>query len=88
MYKRQDSFKRAGTNWGIGRELYTAPLIFVPKLGKDGIENYKTKTVKGKVQPDVNLVCTYMKVKDKKIVGLNIENTKKRRTVFAWGELL
>jgi len=29
-----------------------------------------------------------MKVKDKNIVGLNIENTKKRRTVFAWGELL
>lgn len=24
-----DSFKRAGFNWGIGRELYTAPLIFV-----------------------------------------------------------
>jgi hypothetical protein len=25
-----DSFKRAGFNWGIGRELYTAPKIFVP----------------------------------------------------------
>ena len=24
-----DSFKRAGVNWGIGRELYTAPFIFV-----------------------------------------------------------
>lgn len=24
-----DSFKRACTNWGIGRELYTAPQIFV-----------------------------------------------------------
>ena len=24
-----DSFKRAGTNWGIGRELYTAPNIIV-----------------------------------------------------------
>ena len=24
-----DSFKRAGFNWGIGRELYTSPLIFV-----------------------------------------------------------
>ena len=24
-----DSFKRAGTNWGIGRELYTAPFIMV-----------------------------------------------------------
>jgi len=25
-----DSFKRAGFNWGIGRELYTAPLIYLP----------------------------------------------------------
>lgn len=24
-----DSFKRAGFNWGIGRELYTAPLIWI-----------------------------------------------------------
>ena len=24
-----DSFKRAGTNWGIGRELYTAPFMFI-----------------------------------------------------------
>ena len=26
-----DSFKRASTNWGIGRELYTAPFIIVNK---------------------------------------------------------
>ena len=25
-----DSFKRAGTNWGIGRELYDSPLIWLP----------------------------------------------------------
>lgn len=25
-----DAFKRAGFKWGIGRELYTAPSIFVP----------------------------------------------------------
>lgn len=25
-----DSFKRAGVCWGIGRELYTAPFIFMP----------------------------------------------------------
>lgn len=25
-----DSFKRACTNWGIGRELYTAPFIWIP----------------------------------------------------------
>ena len=28
-----DSFKRACTNWGIGRELYTAPFIWVPASG-------------------------------------------------------
>lgn len=26
-----DSFKRACVNWGIGRELYTAPFIWIPK---------------------------------------------------------
>lgn len=26
-----DSFKRACVNWGIGRELYTAPYMFIPK---------------------------------------------------------
>jgi hypothetical protein len=26
-----DSFKRAGFNWGIGRELYTCPKMFIPK---------------------------------------------------------
>lgn len=26
-----DSFKRACFNWGIGRELYTAPFIWIPK---------------------------------------------------------
>lgn len=25
-----DAFKRAGFNWGIGRELYTAPFIYLP----------------------------------------------------------
>lgn len=37
-----DSFKRACFNWGIGRELYTAPFVWVPadkctvKAGKNG----------------------------------------------------
>ena len=38
-----DSFKRSCTNWGIGRELYTAPFIFVqcatkPKEGGRGYD--------------------------------------------------
>ena len=43
-----DSFKRACFNWGIGRELYTAPFIWVPaekveikkKADNDGKEKY------------------------------------------------
>ena len=36
-----DSFKRACFNWGIGRELYTAPFIWF-KSGEAKIENKKT----------------------------------------------
>lgn len=37
-----DSFKRACFNWGIGRELYTAPFIWVPK-DKANIYEYNGK---------------------------------------------
>lgn len=37
-----DSFKRACFNWGIGRELYSAPFIWVP-AGKATIRRDKTK---------------------------------------------
>lgn len=35
-----DSFKRACVNWGIGRELYTAPFIWIP-AGNCNLENGK-----------------------------------------------
>lgn len=31
-----DSFKRACVNWGIGRELYSAPFIWIPASSYDG----------------------------------------------------
>lgn len=40
-----DSFKRACTNWGIGRELYTSPSLFFPKA--------KTNAQKGTQGRDV-----------------------------------
>ncbi len=40
-----DSFKRACFNWGIGRELYTAPVIWVNKLDESDIK-YVRLTVK------------------------------------------
>lgn len=36
-----DSFKRACVNWGIGRELYSAPFIWIPK------ESCKIQAVSG-----------------------------------------
>lgn len=52
-----DSFKRACFNWGIGRELYTAPFIWIGqewaniKDGKcyDKFEVEKIETVNGKI---------------------------------------
>lgn len=51
-----DSFKRACVNWGIGRELYTAPFIYVPvdkaniKLNNKSkyvsLDKYKVSTIK------------------------------------------
>lgn len=37
-----DSFKRACFNWGIGRELYTAPFTWV-NLNKDEVNSYQGK---------------------------------------------
>lgn len=47
-----DSFKRAGTNWGIGRELYTSPFIYLqcatnPKANGKGYELNNPNEVKG-----------------------------------------
>lgn len=39
-----DSFKRAGFNWGIGRELYTAPFIWVNTTADDLDGKGKIKT--------------------------------------------
>lgn len=39
-----DSFKRACYNWGIGRELYTAPFIWIP-AEKAGIQRKENKLV-------------------------------------------
>ena len=44
-----DSFKRAGFNWGIGRELYTSPFIWIPStkctIKDSGRKNKYEKTI-------------------------------------------
>lgn len=80
-----DAFKRACFNWGIGKELYNSPFIYIPRESKqDGKENFE---IGANGKPQGNFVVTFIKTVNGKVVGLNIENTKKHRTVFAWGDL-
>lgn len=70
-----DSFKRACVNWGIGRELYTAPFIYVPS------ESCKiTKNNKGKYTTYDKFYVTKIGYNDKReIIGLSIKNQSGKR---------
>lgn len=83
-----DSFKRACFNWGIGRELYTAPFIWVPAQDKEGSLNYETYDNNGKIATRTQFQVTYMRVENGKITALNIESTKPRKTVYVFGNVL
>lgn len=74
-----DSFKRACFNWGIGRELYSAPFIWVP------IEDLNAyKDAKGKWKCYDNFAVTeIMYSEDRKISYLKVINTKTKAEVFS-----
>lgn len=75
-----DSFKRAGTNWGIGRELYTAPFIWVG-AGDCKIEQDQ----KGKWATATRFFVNHIKCEKKIITELVIVNAKTGDVVFAHG---
>lgn len=78
-----DSFKRAGFNWGIGRELYTAPFIYIPVKDKEGQANYEPKDKNNKKTTYTKFSVEAIKIEDKVITGLSIRNDKNKR-VFVW----
>lgn len=73
-----DSFKRACFNWGIGRELYSAPFIWISaddaeiKHGNNGKYQCYDKFAVEQILYDDN----------KNIVALAIKNTTKKKRVF------
>ena len=73
-----DSFKRACFNWGIGRELYTAPFIWIKAgdytVAKDG-KVYDRFTVHG------------IGYTDGVITGLEIKNQKMNKIVYRFGKI-
>lgn len=73
-----DSFKRACFNWGIGRELYTAPFIWVT-ADKCAI----SKNQQGKFTCKDKFIVDALEIKDKVITGLAIKNCRTNERVFA-----
>ncbi|MBQ8357130.1 MAG: hypothetical protein IJX39_04910 [Clostridia bacterium] len=59
-----DSFKRACFNWGIGRELYTAPFIWIPA------DKYEVKNGKCFDRFEVEKII----IEDKRITAISIKN--------------
>lgn len=74
-----DSFKRACFNLGIGRELYTAPFIWIS--AKDGNVTL-TNVENGKIVTYDKFVVEQIIIENKKIVALSIRNTSLNKRVF------
>lgn len=73
-----DAQKRAGFVWGIGRELYTAPFIWVPSDKCEIVEGNKCRTT---------FNVTSMKVENKKIVELQIANSRTGEIVYSMNSI-
>ncbi|MBO7273338.1 MAG: hypothetical protein J6V22_00635, partial [Clostridia bacterium] len=71
-----DSFKRACFNWGIGRELYTSPFIWIP-ADKCNIKNGKCYD---------KFIVEKIAIENKRITGLAIFNTTKNCRAFVYFE--
>ena len=77
-----DAMKRAGFAWGIGRELYTAPFIWVPA---DKLQRLVQNERTGKWQCLDRFEVTDMTVANGEIVGLAISHEGKRDVVYRYG---
>lgn len=76
--RASDAFKRAGFKWGLGRELYSAPFIFIPAA------KCNIKERNGKYQCFDDFKIGAIAYDNERIVGLTI--TLKGQRVFEWGE--
>ncbi len=77
-----DSFKRACFNWGIGRELYTAPFIWIDFKDAHGVQNFDLIEKNGKYKVNDKFFVEEIKIENKKITAISIKNKKKNKRVF------
>lgn len=80
-----DSFKRACVNWGIGRELYTAPFIWIDKKDIKELKLYKVGN-KEVYRTSDKFAVDSIEIKNKQIVSLKIKNLTLKRVVFEMGK--
>ena len=71
-----DSFKRACFNWGIGRELYTAPFMFVNKKDLD-----KHEQSNGRWTCKDSFKVTAIEYIDEKIVYVKVMNLRTNKEI-------
>lgn len=76
-----DSFKRACFNWGIGRELYTAPFIWIPN------KDCKISEYRGKWACFDRFTVKGIGYTDGVITGLQIKNQATGKVCYNWGEI-
>ena len=73
-----DSFKRACFNWGIGRELYTAPFTYIPA------DKCDIRQVGNGLKCFDKFVVEKIIIENKQITALAIRNTSKNVRAFVW----
>ena len=76
-----DSFKRAGFNWKIGRELYTAPFIWINKSDVRLVEK------NGKMTTYDHFTLRDIGYDGDKISRLEIYNDSMKKVVYTFGKL-
>lgn len=76
-----DSFKRAGFNWGIGRELYTSPFLYA-KADICNI-NINNNNNKNHYSCSDKFVVTHIKVDNKVITELTVVDKNTGKTVYS-----
>ena len=74
-----DSFKRACFNWGIGRELYTAPFIWIKAEDCTALRQNGQKW-----QCFDSFEVEKIIIEDKRIVAIAIKNTRSGKRCFVW----
>lgn len=80
-----DCRKRSGVCWGIGRELYTAPRIWVYAQNRDGSANCNVRQGQnGKYQCYDEFSVERIEILDHQIKYVSIRNDTIGKTVFVW----